>query len=81
MTVLWLARRPGHAIAIAVVIALVTAWADIAASYHTNWPLGFYVGVIAAGFFLAGSGWTAIRRRWLARARRPASPLAPAVQQ
>ena len=45
-------------------IALATVWIGIAASYHTNWPLGFFVGVIAAGFFLAGQGWTAVRRRW-----------------
>jgi zinc/manganese transport system permease protein len=70
-------RRPGYAIALAVAIALVTVWIGIAVSYHTNWPLGFYVGVIAAGFFLAGSGWTAVRRHWLAR--RPASALAPVV--
>jgi zinc/manganese transport system permease protein len=57
-------RRPGHAIALAVGIALVTVWAGIVLSYHTNWPLGFFVGVIAAGFFLLGQGWTAIRRRW-----------------
>ncbi|MGH3298717.1 MAG: metal ABC transporter permease [Trebonia sp.] len=70
-------RRPGHAIALAVAIALVTVWTGIAASYRTNWPLGFYVGVVAAGFFLAGTGWTAVRRRWLARVRPPASALVP----
>ncbi len=56
-------RRPGHAIALATGIALVTVWAGIALSYRTNWPLGFYVGVIAAGFFLLGQGWAAVRRR------------------
>jgi zinc/manganese transport system permease protein len=44
-------------------IALVTVWAGIALSYRTNWPLGFYVGVIAAGFFLLGQAWAAVRRR------------------
>jgi zinc/manganese transport system permease protein len=74
-------RRPGLAIALAVAIALVTVWISIAASYHTNWPIGFYVGVIAAGFFLVGQGWTAVRRRWLARAdgASQASALAPAL--
>jgi zinc/manganese transport system permease protein len=72
-------KRPGHAIALSIAIALATVWIGIAASYHTNWPLGFYVGVIAAGFFLVGQGWTAVRRRWLVRAARPASPLAPAL--
>jgi zinc/manganese transport system permease protein len=59
-------RRPGRAIAVAVAIALVTVWIGIAASYHTNWPLGFFVGVIAAGFFLLGQAWTAIRRHAIA---------------
>ena len=72
-------KRPGQAIALSVAIALVTVWIGIAASYHTNWPLGFYVGIIAAGFFLVGQGWTVVRRRWLVRAARPASPLAPAL--
>ena len=71
------AKRPSYAIALAVAIALVTVWIGIIASYHTNWPLGFFVGVIAAGFFLVGSGWTAIRRRWFGR--RPASVLAAAL--
>jgi len=71
-------RRPGHAIGLAVVIALATVWAGIAASYHTNWPLGFYVGVIAAGFFLLGQAWAAIRRHGTARAREAAPALSPA---
>jgi zinc/manganese transport system permease protein len=64
--------RPGHAIALATGIALVTVWAGIAASYRTNWPLGFYVGVIAAGFFLAGRTWAAVRRHGAARQPAPA---------
>ena len=55
-------------------IALVTVWIGIAASYHTNWPLGFFVGVIAAGFFLLGQAWTAIRRHAIAPRRSPALP-------
>ncbi|HEX3960069.1 MAG TPA: metal ABC transporter permease [Trebonia sp.] len=70
-------RRPGHAIGLAVVIALVTVWVGIAASYHTNWPLGFYVGVIAAGFFLLGQAWAAVRRRGTARAREAAPARSP----
>jgi hypothetical protein len=67
-------RRPGRAIALATGLALVTVWAGIALSYRTNWPLGFYVGVIAAGFFLLGRGWTVVRRRW--SASRPVPALA-----
>jgi zinc/manganese transport system permease protein len=64
-------RRPGHAIALATGIALVTVWAGIAASYRTNWPLGFFVGVIDAGFFLLGQGWTVARRRGYAPRQAP----------
>jgi zinc/manganese transport system permease protein len=56
-------RRPGYAIAVATGIAQVTRLGRHRASYRTNWPLGFYVGVIAAGFFLLGQGWAAVRRR------------------
>jgi zinc/manganese transport system permease protein len=67
-------KRPGYAIATATGIALVTVWAGIALSYRTNWPLGFYVGIIAAGFFLLGQGWAAVRRRGFTS--RPAPALA-----
>jgi zinc/manganese transport system permease protein len=67
-------KRPGYAIATATGIALVTVWAGIALSYRTNWPLGFYVGIIAAGFFLLGLGWAAVRRRGFTS--RPAPALA-----
>jgi len=70
-------KRPGQAIALAIGIALATVWIGIAVSYHTNWPLGFFVGVIAAGFFLLGQGWTAVRR--LGSAHRVASAVASAA--
>jgi zinc/manganese transport system permease protein len=44
--------RPGVAMALSVVIALVTVWLSIALSYRTNWPLGFFVGVAGAVFYL-----------------------------
>jgi zinc/manganese transport system permease protein len=50
-----------------VVIALVTVWIGIAASYQSNWPLGFFVGVIGAAFFLAGRAYAAARRRLAVR--------------
>ena len=34
--------------ALSVAIALVTVWAAIAASYLYNWPVGFFVGALAA---------------------------------
>jgi zinc/manganese transport system permease protein len=46
--------RPGLALVLSVAIALVTVWISIALSYQTNWPLGFFVGVGGALFYLAG---------------------------
>jgi zinc/manganese transport system permease protein len=55
--------RPGRAIVLSVAIALVSVWASIAASYTTNYPVGFFVGAISAGCYGAGRGWAAWRRR------------------
>ena len=41
-------------------IALVTVWAGIAISYQSDWPLGFFVGVIGAVFFLLGRAYAAV---------------------
>ena len=64
--------RPMLAMTLSVAIALVTVWIGIVVSYHTNWPLGFFVGVIGAGFFLLGRGWAGARR-WLV-VRTPSAP-------
>ena len=48
--------RPGAALALSVAIALATVWISIALSYRTNWPLGFFVGVAGAVFYLLGQG-------------------------
>jgi zinc/manganese transport system permease protein len=60
--------RPGVAMALSVAIALVSVWVGIAASYRTNWPLGFFVGVFGAGFFLLGRAYAAARRHRVRRA-------------
>ena len=52
---------PYLAIALSVVIAMATVWAAIAASYTSNWPVGFFVGVIAAVCYAAGRAWAAWR--------------------
>ena len=56
--------------ALSVVIALVIAWAAIAASYLSNWPVGFFVGALGAASYGAGRAWAAWHR---ARAARPAA--------
>lgn len=62
---------PALAIALSVVIALGTVWAAIAASYQTNWPVGFFVGALGAGWYAVGRAATAWRRsRRQARAAR-----------
>jgi zinc/manganese transport system permease protein len=55
--------RPLPAMALSVGIALITVWVAIAASYETNYPVGFYVGSMSALAFALGRGWAAWRRR------------------
>jgi zinc/manganese transport system permease protein len=57
-----LTNRPDAAMGLSVVIALVTVWVSIAASYLTNLPIGFFVGAFAAAFYAAGRGWSAWSR-------------------
>jgi zinc/manganese transport system permease protein len=54
-------NRPPVAIALSVAIALITVWAAIAASYQTNYPVGFFVGAISAGWYAVGRAWSALR--------------------
>ncbi|MGD0198881.1 MAG: metal ABC transporter permease [Solirubrobacteraceae bacterium] len=55
--------RPGTALALSVAVALATVWVAIAAAYHFNLPVGFFVGVLSAGSYAVGRGWSALRRR------------------
>jgi zinc/manganese transport system permease protein len=57
-----LTTRPALAMALSVVIALVTVWVAIAASYLYNWPIGFFVGALGAVAYGAGRAWAAWRR-------------------
>ena len=40
-----LTKHPLPAMAVSVLLALLTVWGAIALSYRTNWPVGFFVGV------------------------------------
>jgi len=62
-----LTARPMLAMALSVVIALITVWIGIAVSYQSNWPLGFFVGVIGAAFYLFARAYAAARRRLATR--------------
>jgi zinc/manganese transport system permease protein len=68
-----LTSRPDRAMLLSVAIALVIVWASIAGSYETNYPVGFFVGTISAGSYVAGRLWAAGRRRSLEAGRRRAA--------
>ncbi|MFY9783590.1 MAG: metal ABC transporter permease [Acidimicrobiales bacterium] len=55
--------RAEVALAISMVLALLTVWASLACSYTTNWPVGFYVSVFSAAWFGVGRGYAYWRRR------------------
>lgn len=55
--------RPLLAMGLSVAIALLTVWSAIAASYETNYPVGFFVGSISAGTYALGRGWAFWWRR------------------
>jgi len=54
--------RPLVAMALSVVIALVSVWSAIAASYETNYPVGFFVGSAGAVAYALGRIWAGRRR-------------------
>jgi zinc/manganese transport system permease protein len=58
-----LSNRPEIALAGSVAIALVTVWASLALSYTTNWPVGFYVGVLSATWFCLARVYSLVRER------------------
>ncbi|HEX6524128.1 MAG TPA: metal ABC transporter permease [Streptosporangiaceae bacterium] len=53
--------NPAVALALSVGIALITVWLGIVLSYRTNWPLGFFVGITGAAFFLLGKTFKTFR--------------------
>jgi len=68
-----LTSRPVLAMMLSVVIALVTVWAAIAASYLYHWPVGFFVGAFGALSY-------GIRRCWAWRRTRAARAAAPRLR-
>lgn len=55
-------RQPLPATLLAVGFALPTAWAAVALSYLSNWPVGFFVGILSAAVYGGGAAWAARRR-------------------
>ena len=69
--------RPALAIGLSVLMALGTVWAAIAASYQTNWPVGFFVGALSAVWYAVGriaAAWRRSLRQPRAAAGEPAEP-------
>jgi zinc/manganese transport system permease protein len=58
--------RPVVAMALSVAFALLIVWIAIAASYETNYPVGFFVGSASAVSYALGRAWAA----WAPRSRR-----------
>jgi zinc/manganese transport system permease protein len=58
-----LTSRPLLALVLSACIALATVRIAIAASYLYNWPVGFFVGLLAALSYGCGRGWAAWQRR------------------
>jgi len=56
-----LTDRPILAICVSVGVSLVTVWTSIALSYVSNWPVGFFVGMLGAGRYGLGQVWTRAR--------------------
>jgi len=58
-----LTARPVMALGLSVALALATIWAAIALSYQSNWPVGFFVGLLAAVGYVAGRVWRVVAGR------------------
>jgi zinc/manganese transport system permease protein len=56
-------NRPGYAMFLSAVFALISVWAAIAISFKTNYPIGFFVGTISAAMYILGRAWDAVSRR------------------
>ena len=72
-----LTDRPLPAIALSVAVALAIVWIAIAASYQTNYPIGFFVGALSAVAYALGRGWAAWRPGRGRGAARPGESASP----
>jgi zinc/manganese transport system permease protein len=59
-----LTRRPGVALGLSVVLALLCVWTSIGLSYQTNWPIGLWVGTISAAMYTVARIYEALARSW-----------------
>jgi zinc/manganese transport system permease protein len=61
--------RPLVAMALSIAFAVLIVWIAIAASYQTNYPVGFFVGTGSAVSYALGRSWSAWRARHVAADR------------
>ncbi len=59
-----LTDRPWLAMALSIAISLAVVWFAIAASYETDYPVGFFVGTASATCFVIARLWAAWRARY-----------------
>lgn len=52
-----LTPNPAKSILATVVIAVFTTWLSLAASYYSNYPIGFFITSVAFAAYLVASGW------------------------
>lgn len=69
--------HPASALALSAALALATIWSAIALSYLTNWPIGFFVGTLAAACYLLARALAALTRRRGRSTAYPAASSAP----
>jgi zinc/manganese transport system permease protein len=55
--------NPLRAVLLSVLICVATVWAAIIASFATDWPVGFFVGILGAVCYAAGRTSAAVRGR------------------
>ena len=67
-----LTSPPARPSLLSVAFALATVWIAIAASYLTNWPIGFFVGTLSALSYAIGRSWAAWHHTRIAPAAVPA---------
>ncbi len=57
-----LTARPSLAMVLSVLIALAMAWAAVAASYESQWPVGFFVGTLGVVSYGLARAWSTVHR-------------------
>lgn len=68
-----LTDRPLRAMALSAIVAVAIAWLAIALSFESDWPVGFFVGVLGAVAYGCGHLWSRLNSRLALSERHPAT--------